>query len=61
MDPALQREWQRRIRVNPDVQQAEVDLEFHRSKIRHMQVRPFHDNCILDLDKSGKDVQLSWS
>ena len=39
MDPALEQEWQRRIQDNQDVQQAKVDLEFHRAKIRQMQVR----------------------
>jgi len=37
MDPALEQEWQRRIQDNQDVQQAKVDLEFHRAKIRQMQ------------------------
>ena len=39
MDPALEQEWQRRIQDNQDVQQAKVDLEFHRAKIRQMQVQ----------------------
>jgi len=37
MEPALEQEWQRRIRDSPDVQQAKADLEFHRAKIRQMQ------------------------
>ena len=47
MDPALEQEWQRRIQDNQDVQQAKVDLEFHRAKIRQMQVRPQFISIVL--------------
>ena len=43
----MEQEWQRRIQDNQDVQQAKVDLEFHRAKIRQMQVRPQFISIVL--------------